>query len=87
MNIVTLLIALGYIFRSKGEKHLWFEGHLYRYQRENQYRCIRKDCNGRFKTVKNAKGEDEISFDRNAHCCKLLMYEEFVCKKALNRMK
>ena len=87
MNVVTLLIALNYIFSNKGEKQFWFEGHLYRHQRENQYRCIQKDCNGRFNTVKNSKGEDEICEDRHPHCCQSIKFEELLCKNALNRMK
>ena len=69
MNIGTLLITLSYLVSSKGEKHVWFEGHLYRNQREHQWRCIQKECNGRFKTAKNSKGEEEISEDRNPHNC------------------
>ena len=87
MNLVTLLKYLSYIVSSKGEQHYWFDGHLYRHQRENQWRCIQKDCNGRFKIKKNSKNEDEITDERSPHGCKPVMYEEFLCKKALNRMK
>ena len=87
MNVITLIIALGYILSSRGEKHYWFEGHLYRHQRDNQWRCIQKECNDRFKTRKNSENEEEISDERLSHSCKPIMYEEFMCKKALNRMK
>ena len=82
MNVVTLIFALGYILRSREEKHYGFEGHLYRHQRENQWRCIQKDCNGRFKTRKNSENEEEISDERLPHSCKPIMYEEFMCKKS-----
>ena len=87
MNIVTLLITQSYLLSSKEEKHVWFESHLYRNQREYQWRCIQKECNGRFKTVKNSKGEEEIFVDRNSHNCSPITYEDFMCKKALTRMK
>ena len=87
MNKFTLLITLSYFLNSKGEKNSWFKVHLYRNQRDNQWRCLQKDCNGRIKTFKNLKGEEEKSEERLPHNCSAITYEEFMCKKALNRMK
>ena len=71
----------------KGQKHIWFERHLSQKYRENQWRCIGNGCNGRFHTIGTKDEEKLLDETHYEHCCKPVTYEEFLCKKALSRMK
>ena len=59
---------------------------MYQNHREHQWRCIVKGCNGRFHTIKSHKEEEMI--DRpSSHSCESVTREEFLCKRAITRMK
>ena len=78
--------ALSYVISAKGEKHIWFEGHLYQKHRENKWPCVVKGCNGRLSTTGSDEGET-IFNDVIEHSCKPVTFQGFLCKRALSRVK
>ena len=85
MHILKLLITLSYMLSPKG--HIWFEGNLFQKHRENQWRYIGNGSYGRFHTIGTKDKEKLLDETHSGHCCKPVTYEEFLCKKALSRMK
>ena len=77
---------MNYLSSSKGEKHIWFEGYFYQNHRQHHWRCVSKGCNARFHTIGSQK-EEEIIDQPTSHSCKPVTLEEFLCKRAVTKMK
>ena len=60
---------------------------MYQNHRENEWRCIAKGFNLQIHTIKSHKHKEIIDQPSSHSCQPLTLCEEFLCKRAITRIK